>query len=385
MNLIKNTGIVPPAGEQPKEFLTDEACFFKLFEPQENLCFGSQLKDRLDRFAKKYAKLQIGLYKVLRFTLLQGESHFFSRMVTDMAKFVYKDDGLKALSQQLNPNDEKDSYDVYTDFFERLRLKNPILIVIPNFFEEADSVTDNELFLFNLMLEKCENVRAWICGEDNMATNRHTPYLDFYKMLEPIPIHFYEALQAGEQLPYVYFSYNWEAKSNNTVDGLCEWVKLKGIPHRRDKENCGYRSDIHAFMNQIRTGNHVVVFFSKPYLKSFYCMYELAGVLDNPDYENRIYPIIIDPSIREDAFEDELRKYWERKLNDRIYQDGLKDKTVKRFTLKRKAELMKDYVSKIPAIVDYLARIDAHSLEDMKAQEFRPLLDWLSNNIKVRV
>lgn len=384
MNLINNTGTVPSGKEEPKEFLTDEACFLKMFELQANLCFDSQLKDRLDRFTGKYSKLQIGEYKVLRFTLLQKENHFLNRIVIDLAKFVYNDDTLRKLVHKLNPNNNT-AYDIYTDYFERLGQKNPILIVISNFFEEAINVSDDELAYFNMMIEKCGNVRVWICGEDKKMTNRHSPYLDFYKQFDPIPLNFFESMQSGGTLPYAYFSYNWEGKSNNTVDKLCDMARMNRIPHKRDKEDCGYRSDIHEFMNQIRKGQHIIVFLGKKYLKSFYCMYELTGILDYSGYESRIYPVIVDTSIREDGFEDELKKYWKSKLRDRIYQDALKDRTVTRFTLKRKAELMKDYISKIPKIVDYIARIDGHSLKDMEAQNFAPLMGWLSRNITVRL
>ena len=65
--------------------------------------------------------------------------------------------------------------------------------------------------------------------------------------------------------------------------------------------------------------------------------------------------------------------------------DSLKDKIVGRFTLKRKAELMKDYIKKLPLIKDYLSRIDAPSLSEMEAQAFAPLINDLSQTIKVRV
>ena len=124
---------------------------------------------------------------------------------------------------------------------------------------------------------------------------------------------------------------------------------------------------------------------SKPYLESFYCLYELTGILEQPDYEKRIYPIIIDSSIREDEYYKQLEDYWKVKLKDRVYMDSLKDKIVGRFTLKRKAELMKDYIKKLPLIKDYLSRIDAPSLSEMEAQAFAPLINDLSQTIKVRV
>lgn len=384
-NLISSTGILPVAPSEEKVYLSDEDCFLKLFESSTHLCFDRQLKNVLDRFCRKYSKRQVGKYKLLRFTINPGEQHFLSRMIIDLAKSVFNDKVLRELATKLDLSDEKDAYDIYTDYFEKLRQKNPILIVISNFYEEVSGVTDAELGLFCKMMETCDNIRVWICGEDKMDEQRHSAYFDFYQQFDPIPQSFYEALQSGEPLPYVYFSYNWEPKSNNTVDQLCDIVKMRRIPHQRDKENCGYRSDIHEFMNHIRKGNHVVVMLSKPYLESFYCLYELTGILEQPDYEKRIYPIIIDSSIREDEYYKQLEDYWKVKLKDRVYMDSLKDKIVGRFTLKRKAELMKDYIKKLPLIKDYLSRIDAPSLSEMEAQAFAPLINDLSQTIKVRV
>lgn len=384
MSFIGNTNPAP-GNDAGKKFLIDRDCFLKLFEGCPNLCFDRVLKDRLDRFARENSKSPVDGYKVWRFSLLHGDSHLLGKLITDLAKFVYNDQRLRSLVHKLNPKNQQKAYDIYTDYFERLAQKNPLLIIISNFYEEIDHIDDDELNLFCLMMGQCENVRVWICGEDTMNKRRNSAYYDFYKLFDPIPLTFYESLQAGDPLPYVYFSYSWEARSNNTVDRLCDIIKEHRIPHQRDKENCGYRSDIHDFMNHIRRGNHVVVMFSKPYLESFYCLYELAGILEQPDYEKRIFPIIVDSSIREDEYYKKLVEHWNTKLHDRVYMDSLKDKTVGRFTLKRKAELMKDYIKKLPLIKDYLSRIDAYTLSDMEALDFSPLTDELSRKIRVRV
>lgn len=384
MSFIGNTNPAP-GNDAGRKFLIDRDCFLKLFEGCPNLCFDRVLKDRLDRFSHENSKSPVNGYKVWRFVLSHGNNRFLGNLITEIAKFVYNDQVLRSLVHKLDTKNKQKAYDIYTDYFERLAQKKPILIIISNFYEEIDHIDDDELNLFCLMMEQCENVKIWICGEDTMNKRRSSAYYDFYKLFDPIPLTFYESLQAGDPLPYVYFSYSWEARSNNTVDRLCDIIRENRIPHQRDKENCGYRSDIHDFMNHIRRGNHVVVMFSKPYLESFYCLYELAGILEQPDYEKRIFPIIVDSSIREDEYYKKLVEHWNTKLQDRVYMDSLKDKTVGRFTLKRKAELMKDYIKKLPLIKDYLSRIDAYTLSDMEAQDFSPLIDELSRIIRVRV
>ena len=55
------------------------------------------------------------------------------------------------------------------------------------------------------------------------------------------------------------------------------------------------------------------------------------------------------------------------------------------FTLKRKTELMDDYISKVSIIVDYLARVDSYTLKEMKEQNYETLLDDLVNQIRIRI
>ena len=389
MSLIGNQSGAPSkgAGSGGRTVLQESECFLRFFGDNTNICFDKELKKYLDRFVKLYKDIGLQGYKVLPVMITSTTKHVMGKIMTDLAKFVYNDKELRALSKELGeyPDEDQKAYDIYTDYIEKLCLKKPVLLVISNFYEEAVHITDEDFSLLALMLDKCKNVRLWICGEDAIDENRHSAYRQFYRALEPVPMTLFKAMLNNDCLPYVYFSYNWEPESNGTVNNLCEIVRDKRLPHRRDKEDCKYRSDIHEFMNRIRDGKFIVVIFSKPYLKSFYCMYELTGILSHNDYKDRIFPVLVDESLRDDGYYYDLIKYWKDKKQDKLYKEKLQDRTVKRFTLKSKDALIKDYIKKIPLIKDYVTKINPNNFEMLQKSDFMPLINDLLNANRLRI
>lgn len=108
----------------------------------------------------------------------------------------------------------------------------------------------------------------------------------------------------------IYISYNWESHSSHIVDYLCMVLEYRGIPYLRDKKDCNYHDNIKSFMDSIRNGKLVIVVLSRPYMKSKNCMYELSGILQDSSFKERILPVVVDDTIRDDQFYLELVRYW---------------------------------------------------------------------------
>ena len=100
----------------------------------------------------------------------------------------------------------------------------------------------------------------------------------------------------------IYISYNWEGHSSHIVDFLCFVLENKGIPYKRDKIDCHYMDNIKGFMDAIRAGKTVIVVFSRAYLMSKNCMYELTGILNDISFKDQILPVVVDDTIRDDKF-----------------------------------------------------------------------------------
>ena len=380
MSLISNQSGAPTGGGDTSGiFLRDEECFVKLFEGRPNLCFDVRLKDKLFDFARAYSKKEVDGFRVVEFNVNPYMDHVIGKIMAYLTKFVYNDNKLRAISDNFKLNNGQDLYNAYSNYIKQLCTKKPIIIVLSNFYEESNKITEEDIYWLLMIMDKCPNVRIWICSDCHVEDDMHSLYQRFYDMLDPIPYKLYNDLKNGNILPYVYVSYNWEPKSDEAVKRICLLVKRNGMAHRRDKENCGYRKDIHSFMDLIRDGRYVVVLFSKSYLESFYCMYELAGILSHKDYQERLFPVLVDDSLRDDSYYYELIKLWKEKKQDKLFKKQLQYKPLRRFTLKSKDALIDDYLKKIPVIKDYVTKINTGTLIRFQESNFQPLIDDLLN------
>lgn len=355
----------------------DEECLKILFEDKHNLCFESRLSDSLSRFAVKYGNSEFDGYTLAEFIIHPAMNHIVGKLMVYLAKFVYKNTELTAIAQKLDDVIDKDqpAYNIYTDYIRKLSNQSRVIILLPNFYEEAAHMSEEDLSLLSMIIDKCCNVKIWICGEDTRDNQRHSIYQRFYDRFDPVTISLFEAIKYGKTPPYVYFSYSWEPKSDEIVDDLCNAMRRNILPHRRDKENCKYRDDIHEFMNKIREGKYVVALFSRPYLESFYCMYELVGVMGHTDYKDRIIPLVTDNNIRDDGYYYELCELWESRRHDRAYKKHLNNKTVKRFLLKDKNAIIDSIINTLPSIKKYVDAIDSEEFATHQAHGFVKLIE----------
>lgn len=130
-------------------------------------------------------------------------------------------------------------------------------------------------------------------------------------------------------------------------------------------------------MNAIRAGKTVIVVFSRPYLKSKNCMYELSGILQDPDYKNRILPVVVDDTIRDDQFYVELVKYW-KELKDK--QEGIVEQLIDidpdmAGPQKVKLEEINAVYGLLKVIKDYVDWANADNLDALCSTRFKKIID----------
>lgn len=371
-----------------KIYLTDEECFQRLFENKPNLSFSTDLKRKIDRFVCSNPDIIIGQSKIFRHKFVGGASHLVGRLMIELAK-LYCNEILSRISQDLNQQIENDliSHECYVSFFDELSLLThfPVVIIITNFYEEIENISEEDAHWLVEMLERCRNVKLWICADGMWYKGKKSVFEDLYRKFEPITYNFFDDVQRCETLPYVYVSYSWAPACSNIADDFCDKSKLNHLPYRRDKEHIRYRDSITEFMNLLREGKYVVVILSKEYLEAFNCMYELMGIMEHEDYRDRIFPIVLDDSIRDDEYFDDLKKYWKDKANDEVYLDALKDLTGASFPLQRKKELMDQFYKKLPDIKVYLTEINSSSFVNLVNGNYRTIIDQIIDKINIRI
>lgn len=87
-----------------------------------------------------------------------------------------------------------------------------------------------------------------------------------------------------------YVSYAWKDDDDpdreTPVDELCAEAESLGICIHRDRTNLKRSDCITTFMDEIASGDRIIVFLSQKYLKSLNCMYELYAVWQNSKSAN---------------------------------------------------------------------------------------------------
>lgn len=205
----------------------------------------------------------------------------------------------------------------------------------------------------------------------------HTKSIDeVLNMINHKDVEISEKSKGSDVMP-VYISYSWENNSDAIVNHFCFVLEQNGIVYKRDKKDCNYMDNIKVFMDSIRNGDLIVVVFSRKYMLSKNCMYELSGIMQHEDWTNKILPVVVDDSIRERSFYKELVKHWKKEQDE----------------LEKEVEEMNEYGKAIVAPIEeelkevntifgflgelkrYVDWINADSLHNLSSTNFKALVD----------
>jgi formylglycine-generating enzyme required for sulfatase activity len=115
----------------------------------------------------------------------------------------------------------------------------------------------------------------------------------------------------------VFISYAWGEENEKIVNQLDQALQQRGMKIVRDKRDLEYTGSIKSFMERIGTGDCVIVVISDKYLKSPNCMFELAEIAGNKQFEKRIFPIVIaDANIYNPKGQFQYIKHWEVQIQE---------------------------------------------------------------------
>jgi predicted Rossmann-fold nucleotide-binding protein len=78
------------------------------------------------------------------------------------------------------------------------------------------------------------------------------------------------------------------------VDRICETLIAQNYKLIRDRNYLSLGKSIQNFMQEIGSGNYVIVVISDKYLKSEYCMFEAVEIMKYKDYEQKIFPVLLE-------------------------------------------------------------------------------------------
>lgn len=175
----------------------------------------------------------------------------------------------------------------------------------------------------------------------------------------------------------VYISYSWEKNSDNIVNHFCYVLTQKGIVYKRDKKDCSYLDNIKEFMNSIRNGETIIVVFSRKYMLSKNCMYELSGIMKHKGWQKRILPVVVDDSIRERSFYKELVRHWKGQINELEKEtEDLKEFGANIVApIEEELNECKTIFGFLPDLKRYVDWVNADSLNNLSSTNFKVLID----------
>jgi len=112
----------------------------------------------------------------------------------------------------------------------------------------------------------------------------------------------------------IFLSYSW--KDEKKADEIDAFFSGIGIDIRRDKKSIEQWGSIRAFMNSIKYSDYAILIISDAYLKSVNCMYEIAQLMKDEQYKDRIFPVVLDKEIYQLNRRIDYIVYWEKKYDE---------------------------------------------------------------------
>ena len=100
-------------------------------------------------------------------------------------------------------------------------------------------------------------------------------------------------------------------KDAEHVDAIESYFYEKGVMIHRDVRDIGNWESIKSYMKKIRKTDYAILLITDNYLKSKNCMYEVLEVMKDEEYEDRIFPIVLEHSIYDLSGKAAYVKFWE--------------------------------------------------------------------------
>lgn len=329
--------------------------------------FAQDMSDIIENYVKDSKETKLSDFKIVKIVISLDDR---KDLCTQIARQLSYHEEFRTfefselynkLKDAIAANDYAHADDYWHEIVDYIDNSSKILLVFFDFDEYEYSISGDEIIRLEMLMD-AENVHLWFVGQRNSGG---APYRNFNRFLERIKVNIdkqkFEEFMEDEKESYIYISYNWEEKSNNTVNHLEYVLKSFGFAVKRDKHECTYRDNIRNFMEAIRQGQYVIVVLSKKYLESENCMLELSGIMKHPDYEHRIFPIVCEEgkdNIRDDKYYISLVQKWQKivaERKDNVEKMKAIDET-KMADLEDKyneATAVYDLISEIKKYIDY--------------------------------
>jgi hypothetical protein len=182
--------------------------------------------------------------------------------------------------------------------------------------------------------------------------------------------------------PNIFLSYSH--KNKEIADKVDKFFISKNIRLTRDARDAPVYSSLKKFMDTIRDHDYVIMLISDAYLKSTNCMYEVIQFIQERNYIDRTFPIVIDneATIFDQSKHSKYIHYWQKKYKEL----GDKIKTLQNIgTISLHKEL--DKINKIQLnigeFLNKIADLKCFPLDELESTNYKAILDKIGKPLDV--
>ncbi len=161
----------------------------------------------------------------------------------------------------------------------------------------------------------------------------------------------------------IFLSYCWNDSSE--ADKIYNYFKSsKNVELHRDTINIKKWGSIKEYMKSIRDMDYTIILISDAYLKSANCMYEILEVMQDRNYEGKIFPAVICSEIYRPITRAKYVKHWQDEF--RALENTLKGIEMQNLgDLNEDLKRIQDISSNIAKFLDMVSDMNNPNIEDV--------------------
>ena len=189
-------------------------------------------------------------------------------------------------------------------------------------------------------------------------------------------------IEENNKKPNIFLSYSH--KDKKIADRIDDYFISKKIRLTRDVRDAPAYSSLKKFMDTIRDHDYVILLISDAYLKSTNCMYEVIQFIQERNFIDRTFPIVIDneTTIFDQPKHSKYIHYWQTKYKEL----GDEIKTLQNtgtISLHKELDKINKIQSNIGEFLNKIADLKCFPLDELESTNYKAILDKISKTLGV--
>jgi len=189
-------------------------------------------------------------------------------------------------------------------------------------------------------------------------------------------------IEENNKEPKIFLSYSHRNKE--IADRVDKFFISKNIRLTRDVRDAPAYSSLKKFMDTIRDHDYVIMLISDAYLKSINCMYEVIQFIQERNYIDRTFPIVIDneATIFDQSKHSKYIHYWQTKYKE--LGDEIKIlKNTGTISLHKELDKIDKIQSNIGEFLDKIAELKCFPIDELESTNYKAILDKIGKPLGV--